>query len=110
MMIRDKEKFFELVEKYKDYLTIVEGKKDKEALEKLGFKKVKVLNKALYKIIEEVDEEKVVILTDLDKKGKQLYRELSLALRSRGVFVDDMLRNFLFRNSKIRCVEGLRKL
>ena len=109
-MIRDKEKFFELVEKYKDYLTIVEGKKDKEALEKLGFKKVKVLNKALYKIIEEVDEEKVVILTDLDKKGKQLYRELSLALRSRGVFVDDMLRNFLFRNSKIRCVEGLRKL
>lgn len=108
------ERFGDLVEKYKDYLIIAEGKKDKKALEGLGFKKVKILDKALYKIVEEVGEEVgkegMLILTDLDKEGKKLYGRLNSALRGRGVKVENELRNFLLKNSKVRQVEGLKKL
>ncbi len=111
-----KERFLELVEKNKEFLVVVEGKKDKEALEKLGFKRIKYLNKALYKIVEEVveelgkrKEEKVLILTDLDKKGEEIYKILNSALQARGIKVDDRLRKFLRRNSKIRQIEGLRR-
>lgn len=103
--------FFKLIDKYKDYLVIVEGKKDKEALAILGFKRIKTLNKALYKVIEEINKgEKVLILTDGDKTGKILYRILSSELVQRGVKVENKLRNFLFRNTRINCVESLRKL
>lgn len=102
------EEFLKLVEKYKDCLVIVEGEKDEKALRRLGFTRVKRLNKALYKVVEEVKEKRVVILTDLDKKGKELYGRLNSALRRQGVLVDNKLREFLFRNSKVRCIEGLK--
>lgn len=103
------EEFCELIKKYQNTLIIVEGLKDKKALEAFGFKKIKTLNKALYLVVEEVKEKRVLILTDLDQKGKQLYRKLNSAFSSRGLFVDNTLRDFLFKNTKIKYIENLTK-
>lgn len=95
-----------LIKKYEDVLVIVEGKNDKKALTELGFKKVITLNKALYQIIESINEKRVVILTDLDKKGKELYSRLAKDLQMRGVVVDNNLRGLLFKTD-LRQIEGL---
>ncbi len=94
---------------------IVEGKKDKAALERLGVDagRIIMLNKnALFAVAESVAAEygAAAILTDLDGEGKKLYGRLNTALQRLGVKVDNRLRNFLFRNTKIRQVEGLAAL
>ena len=58
--------------------------------------------------IEEINEKKVLILTDLDKKGKQIYGRLKKDLNKRGVLVDDKLRNLLFKTD-LRQIEGLKR-
>ena len=52
---------------------IVEGIKDKKALEGFGVTNVITLNKSIFEIIDNADYDEVVILTDLDKHGKKLY-------------------------------------
>ena len=89
---------------------IVEGIKDKRALEKLGLKKIFTLSrKPIYAIVEEVASNytECVILTDLDKKGKQLYGKLNRGLGSMGVKVDNRFREVLFKKTKLRQIEGL---
>lgn len=87
---------------------IVEGKEDKLSLEKLGIRNIVTINKPLYKIVEEaMEEEQVLILTDLDKKGKQLYSKLNHQLNQFGVKINNNFREFLFRKTKLRQIEGL---
>lgn len=94
-----------------DLLIIVEGLKDKRALVRVGMeeKKVRHLNKPLYAIVEEIaeKEKQVVILTDLDEKGKQLYGKLKKDLAAHGVRVDYVFREFLQRRTKVSHIEGL---
>ncbi len=93
-----------------DKMVIVEGVKDKKALEAIGVKRVYCLNKApLYKIVEEIAGcgSRVIILTDLDSEGRRLYGKLKTQLQHLGVEVDNYFREFLFKNTKIRQVEGL---
>ncbi len=92
-------------------LVIVEGIKDRKALFEFEIKNVMILNKPLYKIVEEVVHSRVkkcLVLTDLDKKGRELYARISKDLRKFGVKVDDKLRNYLFKETKLRQIEGLR--
>jgi len=100
------EEIFTLIEKEKDSLIIVEGKKDKKALGELGFSKVVTLNKPLYEIAENIKEKRVLLLTDLDKEGKQIYSKLKKDLNKQGIIVDNCLRNLLFR-TELRQIEGL---
>ena len=89
---------------------IVEGRKDKEAL---GAGNVFCLNhRPVYKVAEEAAarSRKVVILTDLDREGKKLYGKLRTQLQLLGVEVDNYFREFLLRKTKIRQIEGLRRL
>ena len=107
-----KEKFQELIDKVRDsdILIIVEGKKDRNALNKIGIKNIIELSKKpLYQIVEEVSgsNNECIILTDLDKKGKELYGRLNSDLQRRGVKINNKLREFLFKNTKIRQIEGL---
>ena len=91
-------------------IIIVEGKKDKEALKKLGIKNIIELSKKpLFQIIEEVadNEKECIILTDLDKKGKELYGKINSGLQKLGVKVDNRFRNFLYKNTKLRQIEGI---
>jgi len=89
-------------------LIIVEGKKDKAALSKLGVNNViSICRKPLYSFIEQIKAKEVIILTDLDPTGKQLYSILKHNLLARGVKVDNYFREYLFKNAKITQIEGL---
>jgi 5S rRNA maturation endonuclease (ribonuclease M5) len=100
------EELYKAFDKYKTCLTIVEGKKDCDALKQLGFERIITLNKPLYEIAEGIKGGKIIILTDLDKKGKEIYSKLKKDLDKRGILVDDSLRNLLFK-TELRQIEGL---
>lgn len=91
-------------------IVIVEGKKDRIALHRLGIKNIVELSKKpLFQIVEEIasSNKECIILTDLDKEGKQLYSKLNSNLQKNGVKVNNKFREFLFRNTKLRQIEGI---
>lgn len=87
-------------------LVIVEGKNDRKALNSFGVRKIITLAQPLYKVIESCKKE-TAVLTDLDSEGKMLYAKIRSELSRRGVNINDRFRNFLFRNTKLRQIEGL---
>jgi len=100
----------EWLEKLRDSkkLIIVEGKKDKAALEKLGITDVvALLRKPLFSFIESINAEEVIILTDLDPEGKKLYNVLKQGLQEKGIKIDTYFREYLFKNSKLAQIEGI---
>jgi 5S rRNA maturation endonuclease (ribonuclease M5) len=107
-----KEEFEEFIEKLKqeseDKIIVVEGIKDKKALESFGIKNIITLKKPLFAVIEDIVDSKkgCILLTDLDKKGKELYSKLSSKLNQFGVKIDNSFREFLFK-TKLRQIEGL---
>ena len=50
-----------------------------------------------------------VMLVDLDKEGKKLYGRLRHDLMRHRVKIDDKFREFLFKETKLRQIEGLRR-
>ncbi len=112
----DKEKFDWLLDELvkRNSAIIVEGKKDRAALENLGVcNSIFVLNKRpLFEIAETIAGQfnDAVILTDLDSEGKKLYGKLNTFLQQLGVRVDTRIREFLFKNTRIRQVEALSAL
>lgn len=101
-----------LIEKIKDsgILVIVEGKKDMAALKKLGITNIMELSKKpLFQVVEEVSgsNKECIILTDLDSKGREIYGKLNSDLQKNGVKVDNRLREFLFKSTRLRQIEGL---
>lgn len=90
-------------------LIIVEGKKDRFALEKLGFNKIFTLNngkpiKRNAEIISDMSKD-AIILTDFDKKGREIYDKLNHELSQVGVRIDNKLRNHLAK--KVSHIQGL---
>lgn len=111
-MNREAEEINHLIEKIKESntLVIVEGKKDRLALQKLGIDNVIELNKKpLFQIVEDISNsnDECVILTDLDKKGKELFGKLNSDLQKRGLKINNKFRNFLFKHTKLRQIEGI---
>ena len=97
----------ELIGRKKELPTICEGKRDAAALKRLGFTRIIVLNAPLYAIVERFDKkQRVQVLTDLDSEGRKLYSKLSSDLKQRGVYVDNELREALFR-TQVRQIESL---
>ena len=92
----------------KEKLVLVEGIKDKRALEQLGISNILTLKKPLYAMIELIvsSEKDCIILLDLDKAGKKLYGKIIPSLKHFGVRVIDEYRNFLF-TTKLRQIEGI---
>ncbi len=108
-----KEEFVREIEKAKDNntLIVVEGKKDKIALEKIGFHNIFVLNetgKSIFVKIEEIAKrkEECVILTDFDKKGKKLYNLIKSEFNLNGVKMNNSLRNALLK-AHLSHIEGI---
>ena len=105
------------IEKYKDYIIIVEGKKDVQSLKFLGFEKVYAIHITGIPIRERAEQiatyitkkDRVCILTDLDKKGKQLYIKLKPIFQELGAKLDSNLRNILIK-TKTSHIEGLPKI
>ena len=105
-------RIYEILDEIKNsnILVIVEGKKDKAALQKLGISNIMELSKKpLFQIVEDVADsnEECVILTDLDKKGKEIYGILNSNLQKNGVKVNNKFREFLFRHTELRQIEGI---
>lgn len=100
--------------KYEDYVFVVEGKKDALALHALGFEKVYTLNKTGVSLRERIEEivnsiyrkDTVCILTDFDKKGKQLYITIKMEMQNLGIRLDRSFRGLLLR-MKVSHIEGL---
>jgi|SRR3989338_3479126 len=111
-MAESKEELFRIIEKLKDSNTpvIVEGIKDKKALQKLGISNIVELSrKPLFQIVEEIADSdyECAIMTDLDRKGKELYGKLNSDLQKHGVKINNKLRDFLFKHTKLRQIEGI---
>jgi 5S rRNA maturation endonuclease (ribonuclease M5) len=88
-------------------LVLVEGPNDKKALERLGFRRVLHLHRPLHQMVEMIlEEEEVLVLTDLDEHGKGLYKYFYHELTRRGVRVDNRLRLLLLQ-TPVRQIEGL---
>ncbi len=105
---REMEAFIERL-KNSEKIIIVEGAKDKRALESLGIKNIVTLKQPLHEVIDYVSENAadVIILTDLDRHGKELFGKLSSGLQAKGVRIDKAFREFLFRKTKLRQIEGI---
>jgi 5S rRNA maturation endonuclease (ribonuclease M5) len=103
------EEIKECISRCRSKPAIVEGKKDKEALEELGFMDIIEIDGPLFKVVEYIEGRRIkniMILTDLDPEGKRLYSKLKGPLQDRGIKIDDALRNLLWK-SQVRQIEGL---
>ncbi|HZX11978.1 MAG TPA: toprim domain-containing protein [Candidatus Nanoarchaeia archaeon] len=81
------------LEHSREKLVLVEGKKDKQALESLGFTNIVSLqNRPLFEVVETIQEKEVVLLTDLDKEGRRLFSILKKGLERQGTKVHSQLR------------------
>ena len=97
--------------KRSDKIIIVEGPNDKKALEYFGINNIVTLSrKPIFQIVEDISmiAHQVIILTDFDKKGKELYGKLSSALQRHGVQIDNKFREYLLR-TRLSHIEGLVK-
>ena len=102
------------LEKFKEYVILVEGKRDASTLKSFGFQKVYTIHKTGVSLRERIEEiasnvlkkEKVCILTDLDKQGKKLYLLTKSILQELGVKIDSSFRGLLIK-AKISHIEGL---
>lgn len=100
--------------KYCDNVFVVEGKKDIASLNSLGFQKVYQIHQTGVSLSERIEEivshiarkDVVCILTDFDKKGKQLYLIIKKEMQALGVRLDSSFRNIL--RSHISHIEGLK--
>ena len=111
-MEKKKEEMIGWANKLKDSgkLVVVEGDKDIAALNHFGIKNIVKLKKPLYAVVEDIDSmaKEAVILTDFDRKGKELYGKLRKDLMKHGVKVDTYFREFLQKNTKLSHIEGLK--
>lgn len=86
---------------------IVEGNKDKKTLRDLGLRNILTIHLPLYRIIEQLHCREVAILTDLDWRGKKLYRRIRSDCIRHGIHVNDDLRLFLLQETPLCHLEGL---
>lgn len=102
----------ELIDKFIDSINepvIVEGKKDKLALESLGVKNVIQLNQggSILEVIEALaDFPSIVILTDMDRAGKVLRKKILRYFKLYGIYENKKPREF-FAQMRLSHIEGL---
>ena len=108
------QKLLNEIDKFKEYIIIVEGKKDVQTLKSLGFEKVYAIHLTGVSLRERVEQimpfvekkDRVCILTDLDKRGKQLYETLKPIFQELGARLDSTFRGILIK-SRVSHIEGL---
>ncbi|MFH0986605.1 MAG: toprim domain-containing protein [Candidatus Micrarchaeota archaeon] len=89
---------------------LVEGKRDKQALETLGIKNIyKIHNSPLSTLADRISAQtnEAIILTDFDRRGKQLLERLSELLEGSGVKVNKDYRRMLRLMTGIKYIEEL---
>jgi len=107
------EELIELLKENRERQVIVEGKRDKEALCLLGFKKILTLNEGIYETTEKIKEKEVLILTDFDSEGREIAKKLNTILQHLGYKIDISTRRrigLMFTKLKIIKIEELRSV
>ena len=93
-----------------DKAIIVEGPKDRAALEAFDIPVTAILSEQpLFVVAEQVaaQHKDAIILTDLDGEGKKLYGKLVPLLKKLGVRIDSEFREFLLKETQLSHIEGL---
>jgi 5S rRNA maturation endonuclease (ribonuclease M5) len=99
-----------LLEQLREGWIFVEGKKDKEALRKLGLEKVLTISGNLRISCRKLDKDvKVFVLTDLDRRGDQLARTARDELEGYSIIADLTVRKRLAHTLRIRYFEDTTK-
>jgi 5S rRNA maturation endonuclease (ribonuclease M5) len=118
MAFATREEIEEIIEKIKEeieeqkIIIIVEGKKDKAALEQFGITQIIILNgKDIWNRLEAVAQEhrgkEVLILSDFDNEGKKLYGKISKDLERLGMKINKRYREFFQKRTKLSHIEGI---
>jgi len=98
------ERFRKLLRELGDKTVIVEGRRDVLALKSLNvINTIPINGKPLSAVAHTLHEKgvtEVVILTDYDREGKELYRKLKMHLERYRLFVDSSLRHKLRKYGK----------
>jgi len=95
-----------LIEELREKVVVVEGKNDKRALEALGIKQVIAINgKPLIDLIPQLKGKDVAILTDFDRRGRQIYAKLRKLLQAYGIKHNPGLRKQVARLGKKKIEE-----
>lgn len=93
----------------RDLPVLVEGVNDRQALKELGFVNVFVIDGPLFSVVEFLERyDEIVLLTDLDKKGDELFKTLKHDFLQKGVRVNEKGRKALAK-TPVRQVEELTK-
>lgn len=105
------QKLFEILDKLgrESAPILVEGKKDKRALESFGIRNVHTLSGPLAEIPKKLNSKKVIILTDYDREGKKLAAELSKFLESEGITPDLRFKAALGKLLRVSEIEAIPK-
>jgi len=92
-------------------LILVEGKKDRYALNSFGLSNIMTIKKPLFEVVEEISgiTDRCILLVDLDKQGRKLYSYFKKNLQRRGVKIEDRFRQFLYKNTEITNIEGIKR-
>lgn len=92
----------------KDSAVLVEGKRDRQVLERFGVKNVYTLEGKRFTDLPDLLEgfQKVVLLFDLDKKGETIKEKVKNILEKQGYILIEEFREEL-RRTGILCVEDL---
>ncbi len=109
--LREKyKKLQRLLEKMERSVVLVEGKRDKNALEKLGCRRVITISGRVRDVCESLDgEHEAVIATDLDRRGNELARRAREELEGCSVRADSETRVLLARILKIKYFEDAKR-
>ncbi len=101
-----------LLEDLLDFSVIVEGKRDKLALEKLGLTDIFTISgKPIEELVEGLPKDrKYIILTDFDKEGELLKSDIKRFMSKNGFRVNDRLRISVKNSFDIIQIEELKKI
>ena len=109
--IKEKHKMLgRLLAKMKNGVVLVEGKRDKNAFEKLGIEAVTVSGRIRGACESLADEERdIIIATDLDARGNEMARELTGELERYSIRADNESRVLLARILKMKYFEDVKR-
>lgn len=101
-----------LVDDLLDFSLIVEGKRDRVALEKIGLTNIFAISgKSLNTFVEQLSkDQKYIILTDFDKEGELLKSKINEIMSKEGISFNNRLRVCVKNSFGIVKIEELKKI
>lgn len=115
-----REDLLDELSRHDDQVVLVEGRRDREALEERGFAHVMTINRngGLHETAKDACEEteseqKILLLTDFDPEGDRLEKKLRDQLHGLGCRTDDNGRRRLrrhFLENRLTTIQGLSRL